>query len=380
MLRRRVQQGLGLVLTAFALGVMPAGAGMAQSRAEHTEYETAANERANANVVSVISGQISGTFIQIANEMSMALDDGDRLRVLPIIGLGAEQNLRDVLLLKGVDVGIVRSDGLEALRRDPQLAGRAKSLAYILRLFTDEAHLIAGPGITDIHQLAGKRVNFDLKGSGANFSGRLIFERLGIQVEATNYDQITSYEMLKRGEIAATFQMSGKPISAIAKIGPEQHFHLVSIPFDQKLADLYLPGEFTHDDYPNLVANGSVGTVAVSSILAVYNWNPRTDRYRRVAKFVDALFTKLPDLQKPPRHPKWAEVNLAAEVPGWTRFKPAQDWLDRTGHADAAAGEADTDGPHAAFVRFLAAGGHASASRTERERLFREFVAWQRRQ
>lgn len=358
-------------------------AGEAQShgdrRAERPETYAALSERANANVVSVISGQISGTFIQIANELSMALDDGDRLRVLPIVGLGAEQNLKDILLLKGVDIGIVRSDGLEAVRRDPQLAASAKSLAYVVRLFTDEGHLIAGPDITDIRQLAGKRVNFDLKGSGANFTGRLIFERLGIQVEATNYDQITSYEMLRRGEIAATFQMSGKPISAIAKIGPEQHFHLVSIPFDRRLADLYLPGQFTQEDYPNLVQGSPVGTVAVSSILAVYNWPERSERYQRVAKFVDALFTKLPELQKPPKHPKWAEVNLAADVPGWTRFKAAQDWLDRAGRGDST-GAVNTNDPQAAFERFLAAGGQASASRRERERLFREFVAWQRRQ
>ena len=344
-------------------------------KVERPESLAALTARANANVVTVVSGQISGTFIQIANELSMALDDGDRLRVLPVIGLGAEQNLRDILLLKGIDVGIVRSDGLEALRRDPQLANGAKSLAYVVRLFTDEGHLIAGPDITDIRQLAGKRVNMDLQGSGANFTGRLLFERLGIPVEVTNVDQLTSYEMLRRGEIAATFQMSGKPIQAIAKLGPETHFHLVAIPFDSRVSDLYLPGEFTHADYPNLVPGAPVSTVAVSSILAVYNWPERSERYARVAKFVDALFTKLPELQKPPRHPKWGEVNLAAEVPGWTRFKAAQDWLDRTAQGEGA----EAGATRTAFARFLSAQGRGGSTR-DRERLFQDFVAWQRRQ
>ena len=330
--------------------------------------------RANANVVTVVSGQISGTFIQIANELSMALDDGDRLRVLPVIGLGAEQNMRDILLLKGIDIGIVRSDGLEALRRDPQLASAAKSLAYVVRLFTDEAHLIAGPDITDIRQLAGKRINMDLQGSGANFTGRLIFERLGIPVEVTNYDQITSYEMLRRGEIAATFQMSGKPIQAIAKLGAEAKLHLVPIPYDNRVSDLYLPGEFTRADYPNLVPNAPVSTLTVSSILAVYNWPERSERYQRVAKFVDALFTKLPELQKPPRHPKWTEVNLAAKVPGWVRFKAAQDWLDRTTEG------ADGGSARANFERFLSARGQAGGPPKDREKLFQDFVAWQRQQ
>ena len=28
---------------------------------------------------------------------------------------------------------------------------------------------------------------------------------------------------------------------------------------------------------------------------------------------------------RPPRHPKWREVNLAARVPGWTRLRAAED-------------------------------------------------------
>jgi hypothetical protein len=51
-----------------------------------------------------------------------------------------------------------------------------------------------------------------------------------------------------------------------------------------------------------------------------------------VARFVDAFFSKFDQFQQPPRHPKWREVNLTAEVPGWTRFQPAQDWLVRQNH------------------------------------------------
>ena len=36
---------------------------------------------------------------------------------------------------------------------------------------------------------------------------------------------------------------------------------------------------------------------------------------------------------QPPRHPKWRDVNLAAQVPGWTRFPPAQALLAGTAPA-----------------------------------------------
>lgn len=349
--------------------VKPSGP-KAESRADLTA-------RANAGAVTVISGTISGAFIQIANDLSFVLDDGDELRVLPMIGKGAEQNLRDILLLKGIDIGIVRSDGLAELKKGTIYPGADQQIRYILKLFNDEAHLIASKEIADIRQLAGKRVNFDLQGSGANYSGRLIFERLGIPVEAINVGQPDAYEMLKRGEIAATFQMSGKPIQAVARLDLGEKAHLIDVPYDPRIADLYLPANFTAEDYPRLVENGRpVSTVAVSSILAVYNHASDTERYRKVARFVDALFSKLPEFQKPPRHPKWTEVNLAATIPGWQRFKAAQDWLDRASRSADAGQSAD----RASFDRFLTATGRSAAPASDRERLFREFVDWQRRQ
>ena len=70
-------------------------------------------------------------------------------------------------------------------------------------------------------------------------------------------------------------------------------------------------------------------SVAVSAVLIAYNWPKGTDRYRRIQKFVDTFFPKLAEFQKPPRHPKWKEANLAATLPGWTRFEGAEEWLKK---------------------------------------------------
>ncbi|MGA7806840.1 MAG: hypothetical protein WCB02_19755, partial [Bradyrhizobium sp.] len=64
-------------------------------------------------------------------------------------------------------------------------------------------------------------------------------------------------------------------------------------------------------------------------VLMVYNWPLQSDRYRRVARFVDALFDHIEQLQKPPRSPKWRDTVISADVLGLVRFKAAQDWLDR---------------------------------------------------
>jgi hypothetical protein len=47
-----------------------------------------------------------------------------------------------------------------------------------------------------------------------------------------------------------------------------------------------------------------------------------------VARFVDALFDHIAQLQQPPRNPKWRDTVISARVLGLERFKAAQDWLD----------------------------------------------------
>src|SRR4051812_39286538 len=67
-------------------------------------------ERANQNTVTIISGTPAGTYLAVAYDMSAVLDDGDNLRVLAVAGRGSVQNVRDILNLRGIDMGIVQSD------------------------------------------------------------------------------------------------------------------------------------------------------------------------------------------------------------------------------------------------------------------------------
>jgi hypothetical protein len=133
----------------------------------------------------------------------------------------------------------------------------------------------------------------------------------------------------------------------------------------------------SHDNYPALVpADAPVPTIAVGDVMAVFAWQPHTERYNKVARFVDAFFSRFDEFQRPPRHPKWREVNLTAEVPGWTRFQPAQDWLVRQTVAGTAGGATQ-----ARFNSFLAQ-TNPSVSRTltdaSKEALFRQFLNWDR--
>ena len=103
------------------------------------------------------------------------------------------------------------------------------------------------------------------------------------------------------------------------------------IPFSKTFADYYTIGEFTADQYPNLMPEGQskVDTIAVPAVLAAFNWAKGTERQKKIERLTERMFANWSKFQKPPFHPKWRDVNLAATVPGWTRLESAERELQK---------------------------------------------------
>jgi TRAP-type uncharacterized transport system substrate-binding protein len=351
-------------------------------------------ERMNENTVVIVSGQTSGTYLKLAEELQNVLDRRDtyEMRILPVTGTPGPQNLMDILFLRGVDMCMTETDYFDYFKAlDPELyGGIEKKIHYIAKLYNTEFHIVAKRHITSLEQLRGKKVNFYNRLSSADISGRNLFKLLGIEVEALNLDQPTATARLKSGEIDAVLRLAGAPVEAFSGIKPEDGLHFVSIDPASLAASergrfttvlkTYLPAKLRAEDYPALIpAGGTVSTVASSVVLAVYAWPEGTDRYRRVAKFVNAFFDNFDKLRAAQRHPKWQATNLAAEVPGWTRFKAAQQWLDGK-RVEIAADAGRSDPMVAGFQEFLVAyrarNPKANLSETQAQALFSEFVKW----
>jgi TRAP transporter TAXI family solute receptor len=357
-----------LSLTVAATVVKPAAA----------EEPTTRREQVNKGTVSIISGGINGTYIRVATDLASVLDDGEKLRVLPIMGKGSVQNIDDILFLRGIDIGIVQSDVFQFIKKNNKYSNIDSYLRYITKLYNEEFHLLAGPGINTLDDLKGKKVNFGVEGSGTYMTASLVFDILGIESEPTAFDQGLALEKIKSGEIAATVYVAGKPVQLLQNISSEDGFRLLEVPPTPELLEVYLPARFTPEDYPAMIATDQqVKTIAVSAVMAVYNWKTTSDRYEKVANFIESFFQNFDAFKNPPRHPKWREVSLTAEVPGWVRYGTAQDWLKHS--ATGGSGKLRTS-----FEDFLEEQAPTLADQfttaEQKEQLFRLFIEWENRQ
>jgi TRAP transporter TAXI family solute receptor len=376
--------GMALVATMMAFGFTAAHAEESQvdpakvsdSLKAIFQFGSAQTKQAlNANTVTLITGTIGGTYVQFGADLASVLDDGNKLRVLPIVGRGSVQSVADILFLQGVDIGIVRADTLDYLERKGFAKDIKKQFTYVTKLYNEEMQIIAPKSINSLRDLEGKTVSVDLPNGSTFVTVLTVADRIGMKANWVYIEQRIAMEKLKKGEVDAVIVVGGKPYKSVSSFSNDGRFHLVKVDYEKPLQGDYLPASLTSKDYPNLIAEGeTVDTIAVPALLAAYNWAPNSDRYRKIANFVDAFFTKFPQFQNPPFHPKWKEVSLAAPLPGWTRLPAAQQWLDTHGLEPVS--------PRVKFDEFLkqsSAAGKLPAD-ADKDALFKQFKIWEAEQ
>jgi TRAP-type uncharacterized transport system substrate-binding protein len=372
------------VLGGAAVVALVAVAGLAPGRAA---AQTAGDpgvsfEKVNRGVVSIVTGRVDSTAARLAGDLADVLDDGATRRLLPVLGKGTLQNVADLRLLRGIDLAVLQVDVLADLRDRKALPGIESSFTYVTMLPNVELHLLAGEPVHSVQDLAGKRVNVGISGSGAAVTVANVFRHLKIAIDTTALDQATALEKLKNGEIAAVAVVAGKPVPAFSVSALPPGAHFLAVPMAEGLGSGYVAASLTNADYPRLVpADRPVETVAVGTILAAANLPPDSERYRNMANLVDAFFTQFDKLLEPGRHPKWREVDIRANVPGFRRFPPAEAWLRANPVAAPAIAEAQIK---EIFVRFIEErskiSGGAPLSQQRKDELYAQFRRWQQQQ
>ena len=261
------------------------GAGAAAPRADTT---------AGRGIVELLTGGSSRAAVRVADDLAALFDDGTTRRLLPVIGRGGAQDLKDLVFVRGIDMAILQADVVDSARRQRDLPDGENSFTYIARLHDEEFHLLARADIHSVNDLVRKKVNLGLSGSGSAATAGRLFELLGTSVEAVNERQEVALLKLRRGEIAAMAFVSRKPDPLFDASGENAGLHFIPIPLNPAIIDEYLPTTLTAADYPGLIkGEAPVDTIAVGTLLAVANMLPESERHRNVTAFVEAFFTRL---------------------------------------------------------------------------------------
>jgi TRAP-type uncharacterized transport system substrate-binding protein len=208
---------------------------------------------------------------------------------------------------------------------------------YIARLSSEPIEVIAPRTVTDIHQLAGRKVNVDVVDSATAASAAIVFSRLNIAPTLTNDRLPDALAHLTHGDVDAVFVVGGRDSKALADFGKDGRFHFVSIPYSAALQGPYCPMRLVSRDQPNLIgADEKVDTLGVALALVAIDATADAPRADRVAPATTALFEQFDKLFGSSQNSSWKEVNLAARIVGLPRLAAAQTWLEQNkGTADA---------------------------------------------
>jgi TRAP-type uncharacterized transport system substrate-binding protein len=335
-------------------------------------------EKANENVVMLLGGALGASYIQLAQDIALTISDGDNLRVIPLASGGAVKNVRDVLLLRGVDLGITLVPVLNGFKESGELGPNIdRRLAYIAPLSVDVLHVLARSEYTSLKELNGKKVGVNIKGSSTSVFGTKILKLAGVEIEQVHVNPNDAVHMMREGKLDAAMCLCAMPVPSWPALKSDTGFKFLEVPYLPAHEESYLPASLPSEAYPALIAKDEkILTVAAATAHITYNWAPGTERYRKIEKFVSAFFSNFDKLRQPPRHPSWACVNFSATIRGWQRFHAAQQWLDRLA-ADAKA-KTPSSGIDVKQARELATKA-APYDKAEQERLFKEFLEWSRK-
>jgi TRAP-type uncharacterized transport system substrate-binding protein len=334
-----------------------------------------AEQRKHNETVLMILGGFPGTpYFRLADDIARALGTSHGLRLLAVDAPGGTESLRDLLLLRGVDLALVPANALAYANETNSFGpGLQQRLTYITQLYGEEVHILVGHGIRSLGDLKGKKIAVPQRDGNSEFTTHDLLRRFGVDAEVVKVAAPDAIDEVQSGTFAALLLVGGKPLRFVAGLPKDGSLRLLAVPSNQPPGDGYSPTGFFSDDYPTLIPDGqTIDTVSVSAVLVANNTAKSDESNRRITRFIPAFFDALSDLAGPQWHPKWSEVNLAAPLAGWSRFAAAGEWLDRAKREQMALIQRRFEG----FLSATSPPGSPALSPKARSELFEEFVKW----
>ena len=283
-------------------------------------------QRVNENKVGVVFTH-EELYHQLVHNMEDELESKSGLRIVPIMGKNHVQSVYDLLHLKGVDLALVRADAIEYVSRIGEYPAVKRVINSVAKVSEEKIIVIARKDYETMSDLDGQVVGFGVPGSGEFVTGTVAFSVLGIAPNAIEVNNSTAIEKMKTGELAAMVYLLRAPdaiqtgndlnaANAVKNLELGDDLHIMEIPENAELSEIYSPSTLTSADLPGLIDDGStIPTYAVDAILAVYRWAPPNFRLEQSQRFINAFVEGLDGLQRDEYQPVWKRVNFLQETP-----------------------------------------------------------------
>ncbi len=284
-------------------------------------------------VPSIATGKPTGTYIRFGHDIAdLAGRFGLELAAVP--SAGSLENVEAVLRRPNTPLAIVQSDVLDfvaSFADDPELRDTASLMRMVFPLYTEEVHVLAGPGIGSLTDLTGKRVAVGAPNSGTLLTSTLVLAAAGVVPgEEVEIDTDEALAALRERRVDAMFYVAGRPAPLFDHgVAAEDGLHLVPIT-DPAVTELYPPVTIPGRTYA--WQESEVATVGVRSVLMTYAYG-KNSPYQRAAcetvgKVARMISSNLDWLRGSGEgHPKWQEVDLNAEQVRWQRSSCAEEGL-----------------------------------------------------
>jgi TRAP-type uncharacterized transport system substrate-binding protein len=328
----------------------------------------------NEAALMILGGMPGTSYFNVAHDIAAVVRLNNGPRVVVVDAPGGIDNLRDLLLLRGIDLALVPANVLDYADATGAIGpGLRDRLTYVTALYGEEIHVLAGPGVTSVEDLAGRRVAVPADDGNTEFAVRDLLRRLHLEAEIVKVAAADAIDDVRSGALGALVLVGGKPLHFVAALPKDGRLHLVPVPSRDALGDVYSPSGFGSGDYPTLIpGERTIDTVSVGVVVVANKTAPEDESNQRIAKFVPVFLSSTSDLAGPRWHSKWSEVNLVATLDKWPRTAAAKEWLDNALREQSAS-------VHKDFEEFLRVNGLQGApSPGVRKQLFDEYLKWTR--
>lgn len=312
------------VMRRFVFRLMSAAAGLLVLSAHAQSPKPRHNVAGTVTILTDGIAEPSSRATRAVNELAGRLAGVGEIRVLPIAGQGAAANVRDLLYLRGVDLAILNSDVLEFLNLTRQYLDAKNRIRYVTHLYDQKVYLLARRELNAIEDLRGRKVAVLSEVGGSNATARTLFGLLRIDVTVEMIGPNATIDETNLGKFDGALLLSDE--LARVRLGAEarKEWRVLPIPQTPVIAKTYQPAAIEAQELVGFAQAATVETVAVSTLLAVYNWAPsQGTRYLNVSNFMLGLFAALPRLRQQDIGTLWRQVDINASIPGWTRHPAA---------------------------------------------------------